>query len=293
MRENMNILITGTTGFVGRNLKECYINDYNIYSPSHDELDLLCAESVEKYLIEHKIDIVIHSANWNNTKRTASEFDVLSCNIRMFYNLASLQHYYKKMIYFGSGAEYSKNRSLNEVKESEFGAVIPCDAYGLSKYVMAKEALHSDKIYDLCLFGVYGKYEEWHRRFISNAICRAMYDMPITIEKNALFDYLYIDDLSKIVKWFIENTPASHRYNITSGHSVSLLELAEMVKAEFNGRPPIIVKEEGWKDAYSGSNAKLISEIPDISFSDVKENITTLTAFYRSKKRLINPERLI
>lgn len=289
----MNILITGKTGFIGKNLVEAYKNSYNVFAPSHKELDLLIMENIGRYLSENKIDIVIHCANWNNTKQAASDFDVLSGNLRMFYNLVKYQDLYKKMLYFGSGAEYSKNRALENISETDFGNIIPTDAYGLSKYVMAREALCSSKVYDLCLFGIYGKYEEWHRRFISNAICRSLYNLPITMEQNVKFDYLYITDLIKIVNWFIENTPQFHRYNITTGCSVSLLELAEIIKAQFLGKPDIIIKKDGWKESYSGCNTRMINELKYFSFSDIRENVAQMISYYKTQKHKINPEKLL
>ena len=36
-----NILITGGSGFIGKNLREQLQGKYNIYAPSHSELELL------------------------------------------------------------------------------------------------------------------------------------------------------------------------------------------------------------------------------------------------------------
>lgn len=276
------ILLTGSSGFIGRNLREYLEHDYTLYAPTHNELDLLDKNSVEKFFEKNRIDIVIHTANCNNTKRSVSEYEVIRSNLCMFYNLASCQADYEKMIYFGSGAEYGKNRDLKDICEEDFGAVIPEDAYGLSKYVMAQEALKSEKIFDVCIFGVYGRYEEYNRRFISNAICRALAGMPITLSQNAMFSYLYMDDLSKIIHWFIENKPQAHRYNVTSDAPISLLELAKTVQQEFDDIPEILVRQKGWKYAYTGSSWKLLSEMGSFRFTSPDIGIRLLKNYYET-----------
>lgn len=290
-----SILITGTSGFIGKNLKEQLSDKYNLYAPSHVELDLLDMAALQDFFTNHKIDVVIHTANCNNTKRHTDEYEVIKCNLKMFYNLADLQDHYEKLIYFGSGAEYGKARSLDFITEEQFGEVIPDDAYGLSKYVMARYALKSDKIYDLCVFGVYGKYEEWHRRFISNAICRAMNHMPVTLTRDALFSYIYIDDLVMITDWFINNTPKYHRYNIVNSvnEGVTLLELAHIVQEQFDGIPEIVVAQEGKKDAYTASGRRILQEMKDISFTEPNDGIALLKEYYMSNNHLIDTSKLV
>lgn len=276
------ILITGSSGFIGRNLKEALEDTYTVFSPLHDELDLLDKSSVQKFFIENKVDVVIHTANRNNTKHQVSEYDVIQSNLKMFYNLEQQQEQYDRLIYFGSGAEYGKHRALDFVCEGDFGAVIPEDAYGLSKYVMAKEAERSEKIYDICIFGVYGKYEEYNRRFISNAICRALKGMPVTLSQNALFSYIYIDDLVEITKWFIENKPREHRYNVMPDEAYWLLDLAQMVREEFDNAPKLELGSDGLKLAYAGSSKRLIQEIGSFSFTHPKEAIKNLRQYYEN-----------
>ena len=46
----MKILITGGSGFIGRNLVKTLNKDYDVYSPSSSELDLTDAQQVTTYL---------------------------------------------------------------------------------------------------------------------------------------------------------------------------------------------------------------------------------------------------
>lgn len=289
----MKILLTGRTGFIGKNLKE-QLNSYEIISPCHQELDLLDAYSVEKCLKEEYFDIIIHTANTNNTRnRSVTPYDSLDGNLRMFFNLERCRDYYGKLYYFGSGAEYDMRHYIPDMKEDYFGTHIPADPYGFSKYIMSKSCTDDSNIYDLRLFGVYGKYEEWERRFISNAICRALKGKDITLQKNVYFDYLWIDDLCGIMKWFIENEPEHHHYNVCRGSKTDLYSLARMVRKILDIDCDIIVGEPGWKPEYTGDNTRLIKELGDYKFTGFEESVSELCEFYKEHIDEIDESKLM
>lgn len=292
--EYKKILLTGASGFIGRNLKEHFEGKYDIYCPSSRELNLCNQEAVEEELTKNRYDVVIHSANTNTTKNQDITLnDSLDRNLRMFYNLERCKKFFGKMYYFGSGAEYDMRHYIPEMKEEYFGTFIPQDPYGFSKYIMSKSCREDENIYDLRLFGVYGKYEEWHRRFISNAICRVLKGMPITISQNVFFDYLWIEDLANIMEWFIENTPQHRHYNICTGSRVDLYTLACKVRQIMNVDCDIIVGKEGYKLEYTGNNQRMMDELGNYSFADLDITIQRLIDHYKTNEKMIDKEKLI
>lgn len=62
------ILITGSAGFIGRNLEEKLQEDYEVCAPKRQELDLTDTEQTRQYLQKESVDTVIHCANTNNTR---------------------------------------------------------------------------------------------------------------------------------------------------------------------------------------------------------------------------------
>ena len=82
--------------------------------------------------------------------------------------------------------------------EEYFDKYVPSDQYGFSKYLMNKYAQLNSNIYNLRVFSVFGKYEDWRYRFISKACCCAIMDLPIIINQNVVYDFLYIDDLVRL-----------------------------------------------------------------------------------------------
>lgn len=293
MRLLMKILITGANGFVGKNLVEQLQHKYSIECPAKKELDLLEEVALENYLKKNQFDVVIHAANTNNTRnKSTTQYDVLDGNLRMFFNLERCHEYYGKMYYFGSGAEYDMQHYIPDMKEEYFGTHIPKDPYGFSKYIMSKSCERVDNIYDLRLFGVYGKYEEWERRFISNAICRALKGKAITIKKNIYFDYLWIDDLCHIMEWFIKSAPRYKHYNVCRGCKIDLYSLACIVKEILNIDCDIAIDESGWKPEYTGNNGRLLEEIGNYEFTSFKESIAKLCEYYKTHIDEIDEEGL-
>ena len=276
----MKIFITGSNGFIGRNLKEYFQDRYDgLCFPERQELNLLDSKAVYEYMAKNEFDVVIHCA----TTITSVEE-----NLKMYFNLERCSKSFGKMFCLGSGAEFDKNNYIPKMKEEYFGKHIPSDAYGFSKYAIAKdiESKHRN-IYNLRLFGIYGKYEDYKRRFISNNICRALSGLNISINKNVYFDYLYVDDFSRIVEMFIEKDAEKRSYNICTGRSVDLFSLAEIIR-QIDGRDiPIDIKEDGLNAEYSGDNTRFLLEFGEFNFTQLKEAASQLYYWYRNKSGLM------
>lgn len=280
----VRILITGTTGFIGKCLKEYFSHikaeKFQVYAPNHRQLDLLNKKATQKYIEDYSIDVVVHCANEKGSQSNLNKYDILHRSVQMFDSLSEVSESYKKMIYFGSGAEYDRFYGKHLITEGDFGIQIPQDSYGFTKYIQAKLINGFDNIYDLCLFGVYGKYEEWQRRFISNNIVRSLKGLPMTLSQNAMFDYLYVEDLCRIVEWFIEHEPKHKHYNVCTGQPIALQELAHMINEVSGLHREIQIAKDGWQSEYSGDNSRLLAEIGGFQFTDKKKSIEEMWNYY-------------
>lgn len=290
---HIKILLTGSTGFIGRNLKEYLQSSVSLTAPHSKELNLLDTKVVEDYLKHEKFDIIIHAASMNNMRKNISSYEMLDGNLKMFFNLERCEHYYGKMYYFGSGAEYDMQHYIPNMDEEYFDTYVPKDPYGFSKYIMSRTCENANNIYDLRLFGVYGKYEEWERRFISNAICKALLGKDITIQKNVYFDYLWINDLCEIISWFINHEPEYKHYNVCCGKKIDLYSLACIVRKVLGINCNIIIKETGWKPEYTGNNCRLLNEMGNYQFVEPEKSIYRLCNFYKEHLNMIDETKLI
>lgn len=276
------ILLTGGSGFIGRNLIEQLGSKYTFLSPTHLELELTHTTAVRQFLRHHPVDLVIHAANIGGTTKTNHLKDIVEINLKIFFNLFSCSKYFKRMIYFGSGAEYDKRRSLHKVKEVDFGQYIPADAYGFYKYVSNYFAQVSTHITNLRLFAVYGKYEDYSQRFISQAIRQVLLNRPITIRQNIFFDYLYIDDLVKIVDYFINHKPQHSDYNIGRGRHLNLVSIAQDILKVSGKKLPIIVKHPGLNREYTCNVSRLLQEMPGLRYTNFTASLKAMLDYYQS-----------
>ncbi|MBN2122386.1 NAD-dependent epimerase/dehydratase family protein [Candidatus Micrarchaeota archaeon] len=289
----MRIMISGAGGFIGRNLAEALGKSHTVFAPRSSELDLLDAQAVEKYVKSNSPDAIIHAANRGGNRDNTGMQGVVEYNLRMFFNIARNSGSVGRIIYFGSGAEFGKHRALHKVKEEQFGETIPKDDYGFYKYVCNLHAEKSDNITNLRLFGVFGKYENYEFRFISNAILKNLLGEPIRINQNVAFDYLNVEDLPPIVEQFLSKEPNFHSYNVTPDESIDLLSIARMVNSISGKESPIEVLNPGMNFEYSADNSRLKNEFPKAGFSDYRSAIGSLFEYYRENLDSIDKERII
>jgi GDP-L-fucose synthase len=259
---------------------------YELLAPSSAELDLLNERAVREHLSAHRFDVIVHAATTRSNRGLGAPADMLDRNCRMFLNLVRNEGRFGKMIHFGSGAEYDKTGLPARVKEEYFDTRVPTDPYGFSKYICAKYTERSERLVELRLFAVFGAYEDYTVRFISNACCRALKGLPIVLRQDIVFDYLYIKDLVKLTMWFIENNARHKAYNVCSGRPVAISELAQIV-AQVSGRNPAVsVLNEGMGPEYSADNSRMLEEMGVYRFWDFQDSISDLYAWYERYEKL-------
>lgn len=289
----MTFLITGGTGFIGRNLVEYFKTRVPVLAPSRQQLDLLDEDAVAAYFRNHEIDVVVHSATTPGHRNAAPVPDLVARNLRIFWNIVRQRSHFRRMIYLGSGAVYDMRYYQPKMTEEYFDAHVPADPHGFSKYLIARHVESLDQVIELRLFGVFGRYEDWQIRFISNAICKALFGLPITLRQNRNFDYVYIDDLARIVEQFVHGRVNHKAYNVTPSETLSLLDLARIVKDVSGASVEILVGQEGTGLEYSGSNARLYQEFPQTSFTPVWSAIQALYQWYSENRQYVDPKLLL
>ncbi len=286
------LLICGSNGFLAKSFYEKSHSQYSITKISRNELDLNDADSVSDLLRRNRFDVILQGATYDASPEGSPKDPrlVFENNLRMFFNLARCGDHYGKLLYFGSGAEFGRQHWKAAMKEDFFEQKVPEDQYGLSKYVMTQYTLKSENIYNLRLFGVHGELDDWRYRFISNACCHAALNMPITIHQNAKFDFLYINDLVRIVQWFIDNEPRNKVYNVCSGKTYDYITLANRIIDISQKNLDLVIEKEGCRTEYGGDNSLLLSELGSFDFTPMDESLKAMYHWYDSNKNLIDPK---
>lgn len=255
------ILLTGGSGFVGRNVFPLLDEKYNVFVPTRQELDLRDSEAVKNYVKRGRFDVIFHSANPNPVK--SSQYDnstqMFEDSMRIFMNFYNVQDMCEKILYLGSGAEYDKSKSIIDIKEDDASRSLPKDIYGCSKFIMNELARQSKNIINLRLFACYGPYDH-ESKFITHVIRCCLASQDITMRQNCYFDFLHVHDLAKIMIYFIDHNMKYHDYNIASGEKVSLVSIAEEVKRQMNQDCAILIEQHGWNKEYTANIDRLEQE---------------------------------
>ena len=272
-------MITGTNGFLGRNSMEYFQARYtDVAVPKRQDLDLLDGPAVRDYISSSYYDAVIHCGV---TLHSVEE------NLKMYFNLEGCSDEYGRLLCIGSGAEFDIKNYIPQMREDYFGQYVPSDIYGLSKYVINKDIESIPRnIYNMRVFGIFGKYEDYRRRFISNNICRILAGLDISINTNMHFDYIYVNDFMKILDTLVTCDVKYTTYNICRGKTVDLLSLAQFIKDIHAGSAPINVQNEGLKPEYSGDNSRFLEEFRHFNFQEISESIKELYDWYKCESGL-------
>lgn len=294
----MRILLTGGSGFVGRNLVEFLSRGHEVLAPTRAELDVSDPSALDQWFSENEVDAVVHGAVRPGHRNASDPTRQLWTNLRMFFGLMRNAHRFGRLVLLSSGAVYDITRPQDRVSEEQLGWSVPADEHGLSKYVIAQ---HLDQVHrsgaadvvELRLFGVFGKHEDYAIRFVSNAICKALFDMPITLRQNRAFSYLYVEDLGPIVARFLEGQHVEAAYNVVPDWTDDLFGLAERVRARSGKNLPIVVGNPGSGLPYSASNGRLRREIPELTFTSVDDAVNALYDWYSTNLAAIKRSALV
>lgn len=282
----MRILLTGGSGFIGRHLIESLPASYTIVAPTHRELDVTDSTRVDQVLRDGHFDAVVHAAVDGRAGR------VLESTLRGYWNLSRNADRVHKILYFGSGAEYGKHRDLVKVSEDAVGEQTPRDEYGLAKMLCSNLCKATHNMVNLRLFGVYGEYEGFAAKFISNAVAKALVGLPLTIRQDVVFDYLWIGDLLRVIPILLEGERKYADINVTPTDSVSLTQVAAIVLGEAHLPAGYEIETSGMNFEYTGDNRRLIEVAGEFTFTPIREGVRRLFAYYRSRLNTIDPAAL-
>lgn len=282
MEKQKTILITGANGFIGSNLKEYFQEKYNLLTPRSFELDCTNSEQIKKYFKENNIDFIIHCATVGGIRGIDDKPETIEQNLKMVENLLSFKKEDSKVILFGSGAMYDKSKPIKKAKETDIGRLEPYDLYGKSKVLIAQKIKKRKDCVCLNIFGCYGKNEK-SSRFPTYAITQNLKKEDIIINQNVIFDYLYIDDLTKIVEYFLTHQPKKNILNTTPTESISLVEIANIINEISDFKSNIIIKTQNLGNEYTGDNSKLLEEMSTLKFTPYYEGLKAFFIFLKKK----------
>ena len=242
----MRILITGANGYIGKTLHNALRDTHYVVAINRGNLDLTDAVAMSKFFTsKHHFDVVLHCAAVGGSRLEKDNWDVADENLTAYYNLLQFRKHYTRVIHFGSGAETHMSK----------------EPYGYSKKVIAKSILNQDNFYNLKIFGMFDE-NELDTRFIKANIKRYINKEPIEIHEVKFMDFFYMQDLIKVVNYYInEKEPPKEFDCVYSKDSYTLFGLATLINKLDDYEVEVVYRETNGDDYVSKYRSKLPIEL--------------------------------
>jgi len=208
----MNILITGGSGYIAKNLYEGLEDKHNVTRISRDDFDLTDRNLTDAFFENKYFDVVLHTAIAGGSRLRKDTEDVLDQNLVMYYNLLANESKYKKFISIGSGAELFAQQ----------------EPYGLSKHVINYSMKNKINFHNVRIFAVFDE-NELDSRFIKASILKYLNNEPIEIHQNKLMDFFYMKDLITLVEYCIGVESLPKEVNCSYRSIYHLKDIADII----------------------------------------------------------------
>lgn len=224
------ILITGTNGFIGKNLFEFYSNNYEVLTHTrNDNLD---------HILLQKPDAIINCA-----ADIYDETNMFESNVKLVYTMIEYVKKTKiKMIQIGSSSEYGRK----QYPSKETDKLEPTTPYEASKGAASLLSVGYAKYFKLPIvvarpYSVYGKYEKSYRLF-SSLYNAYKYKKPMTLYEG-YHDFIYVKDFIRGLDILINSNDdkiCGDVVNFGSGIQTSNTEILQECKTIFGHIPNCI-----------------------------------------------------
>lgn len=246
------ILLTGSTGFVGKNiLKSGVLNDFSVLTPSSSKLNLLDKIAVRNYIQRNSPDLIIHSAGkvGGILKNTNSNYEFLLDNSLMAINLISesFNSGVTNFLNISSSCIYPKNYET-PIKEKDLlsGKVEPTnEGYALAKILALKLTNHVNKHNNLnyktiipCnLYGPYDNFDPLSSHMIPGVIQKIHHakntnqtSVEIWGDGTSKREFMYIKDFIDFVGFSLNNFDVLPEIlNVGTGEDFTIEEYYQII----------------------------------------------------------------
>ncbi len=249
----MKILVTGANGLVGHSIVEnTEMQEYELLTPSHQELDLLDYAAVVQYLKKEQPDCIIHAAGkvGGIAANCKAPMEFLLTNMDMGRNIiyGAFESGVKKFINLGSSCMYPRNcdKPLTEDMILK-GELEPTnEGYALAKVMCARlcdyiSRQHPEFQYKTLipcnLYGRWDKYRTENAHMIPAVIHKlymAKQNGLDTVEiwgtGKARREFMYSGDLADCIAYSLKNFDKMPAYlNVGLGHDYTVDEYYEAI----------------------------------------------------------------
>ena len=91
----------------------------------------------------------------------------------------------------------------------------------------------------------------------------------------------YIDDLLKMIDFFINNDTKEKIYNVSTGGKIDLVSLANKINDVSDFQSEIILLNKGLNNEYTSSNKRILNEMGGFDFTSHQEAILKMRGYFK------------
>lgn len=253
------ILITGSTGMVGRALVKILKKNYNILTPSSKILDLKNENKVLNYLKKKKPTHIVHLAGYIGgiSSNINEPLKYLQDNLIMGMNLINAANKLKiqNLINMGSSCIYPPNQKkankedkllngkLEKTNEGYALAKITC--VKLCEYISKNSSLNYISLIPCNIYGPYDKFDPIKSHVVGgliNKIYHAKKNKQEIVEiwgdGKSKREFIFVDDVARAIKKFmfskVLKSKSIYWLNIGSGKDFTIKEITSKIAKNFN-----------------------------------------------------------
>ena len=263
----MKVLLTGGTGFLGKNLQRYFQNDkhYDVVALSSEMYDLRFGEACRRAIEDHAPNVIIHAAGSvggilaNQQNPGKFMYDNLAMGMNMLEQARVYQetHTPLKFIMLGTVCAYPKYTPV-PFQESELWNGYPEETnapYGIAKKTLMKlgETYHQQykmDVVNLVPVNMYGPHD--HFNLTSSHVIPALIlkfheaiknnqDVTVWGSGKASREFLYAQDCAEAIKLAIESNAGPEPINIGTGKEIRISDLVEEIALQMNFNGSIIL----------------------------------------------------
>lgn len=256
----MKVLITGGTGFLGKNLQSYFKNykSYNVVALSKKVYDLRCEQACRKVLEHYKPDVIVHAAGSvggilaNQQNPGKFMYDNLAMGMNMLERARLYQERYNpiKFIMLGTVCAYPKYTPV-PFQESWLWSGYPEETnapYGIAKKALMKlgetyTQQYKMNVTNLIPVNMYGPYD--HFNLTSSHVIPALIlkfynaiqnnqDVTVWGTGEASREFLYAPDCAEAIRLAIEKNVGPEPINIGTGNEIKIVDLVEEIANQMN-----------------------------------------------------------